>query len=158
MIFREIQHALNLTCFDATTCQASIVIGLLDIRFGGGEYEVGTIRINYWLFDICCGRNIAKFSIGSGNHRQIYAQPRPNIRECSKAYIQIVLWHRIYWTTFAYSALAKNLIHHLPSKHIEVKYHFVRDCIKKKKLALEKVSMIDNMSDAMMKSLPKDRF
>jgi hypothetical protein len=52
-------------------------------------------------------------------------------------------------------ALAKNRVHHNASKHIEVWYHFVRDCRTKEMLSLE-VSTTDNVADAMTKSLPTD--
>jgi hypothetical protein len=55
-------------------------------------------------------------------------------------------------------ALAKNLVHHNVSKHIEVWYHFVRDCATKEMLSLEKITTIDNVADAMTKSLSTDRF
>jgi hypothetical protein len=55
-------------------------------------------------------------------------------------------------------ALAKNPIHHNASKHIKVRYHFVRDCATKEMLSLKKVSTIDNVVDAMTKSLSTDRF
>jgi hypothetical protein len=54
--------------------------------------------------------------------------------------------------------LAKNPVHHNASKHIEVRYHFVRDCATKERLMLEKVSTTDNVADAMTKSLSTDRF
>jgi hypothetical protein len=55
-------------------------------------------------------------------------------------------------------ALAKNPVHHNASKHIEVQYHFIRDCITKEMLNLEKVSTTDNVADAMTKNLSTDRF
>jgi hypothetical protein len=54
--------------------------------------------------------------------------------------------------------LAKNLVHHNASKHIEVGYQFVRDCATKELLSLGKVSTTDNVADAMTKSLLTDRF
>ena len=55
-------------------------------------------------------------------------------------------------------ALARNPVHHNASKHIEVRYHFVRECVTRGKLSLEKVSTAENVADAMTKSLPADRF
>jgi kynurenine formamidase len=55
-------------------------------------------------------------------------------------------------------AVAKNPIHHNASKHIDVRYHFVRDCITQGKLSLEKVSMADNVVDVMTKGLSTDQF
>jgi hypothetical protein len=69
------------------------------------------------------------------------------------------------WTPTVFSdsqganiALAKNLVHHNASKHIEVRYHFVRDCATKELLSLEKVSTIDNIANVMTRSLSTDRF
>jgi hypothetical protein len=55
-------------------------------------------------------------------------------------------------------ALAKNPVHHNASTHIEVRYHFIWDCATKVMLSLEKVSMTDNVANAMTKSLSTDRF
>ena len=54
--------------------------------------------------------------------------------------------------------LGKNPVHHNASKHIEVRYHFVRDCVTKGKLDLENISTADNVADVMTKSLAVDRF
>jgi hypothetical protein len=55
-------------------------------------------------------------------------------------------------------ALAKNPVHHNASKHIEVRYHFIRDCATQGMLSLEKIFTIDNVADVMTKSLSTDRF
>jgi hypothetical protein len=47
-------------------------------------------------------------------------------------------------------ALAKNPVHHNASKHIEVPYHFVRDCATNEMLSLE-VSTTDNVADELRK-------
>ena len=54
--------------------------------------------------------------------------------------------------------LVKNMVHHNASKHIEVWYHFVWNCITKGKLSLEKVSTAENIVDLMAESLSNDRF
>jgi hypothetical protein len=54
--------------------------------------------------------------------------------------------------------LAKNPVHQNASKHIEVRYHFVRDCTTKVLLSLEKVFTTDNVADVMTKSLSTDCF
>ena len=55
-------------------------------------------------------------------------------------------------------ALLKNPVHHNASKHIEVRYHFVRDCVISGKIGLEKISTTDNVADGMTKCLSADRF
>ena len=55
-------------------------------------------------------------------------------------------------------ALALNPVYHAKTKHIDVRYHFVRECLADKKLDLVKVSTSDNAADALTKSLPSERF
>ena len=55
-------------------------------------------------------------------------------------------------------ALAKNPVFHSKSKHIEVRYHFIRDILADKWLQLFKVHTNDNPADALTKSLASERF
>ena len=55
-------------------------------------------------------------------------------------------------------ALAKNPVFHSKSKHIEVRYHFIRDILADKRLQLVKVHTDDNPADALTKSLASERF
>ncbi|CAL9012342.1 unnamed protein product [Prunus brigantina] len=54
--------------------------------------------------------------------------------------------------------LSKNPSFHSRSKHIDVRYHWIRDVLESKKLQLEKIHADDNSSDMMTKSLPKDKY
>lgn len=49
--------------------------------------------------------------------------------------------------------LAKNATYHDRTKHIDVRYHHLRDNIEKKKIAIEFVSTNENIADALTKSL-----
>ena len=51
--------------------------------------------------------------------------------------------------------VSKNPSFHSRSKHIQVRYHWVRDVLDEKQLSLEKVHTDDNDSDMMMKSFPQ---
>ena len=55
-------------------------------------------------------------------------------------------------------ALSKNLVHNNASKHIDVRYHFVWDCVILGKIGLEKISTSDNVTNGMTKCLSADRF
>ena len=50
--------------------------------------------------------------------------------------------------------MAKNLVFHAKTKHIDVKYHFIRDMLEDK--LLEHTN--DNPADLMTKGLPPERF
>ena len=52
---------------------------------------------------------------------------------------------------------AKNSIYYWKSKHIDVRYHWVRDVLEKKQLQLEKIHTIENGSDMMTKPLPNEK-
>ena len=55
-------------------------------------------------------------------------------------------------------ALSKYPVHHNASKHINVRYHFVRDCVISGKTGLKKISTVDNVADGMTKCLSADHF
>ena len=52
----------------------------------------------------------------------------------------------------------RNPIHHNASKNINVRYHFVWDCVTSRKLGLENISTANNISDGMTKCLAANRF
>ena len=54
--------------------------------------------------------------------------------------------------------LAKNLIFHAKTKHIEVKYHFIRDMLEDVLMNLVKVHTDENLADLLTKGLPLERF
>ncbi|MCO5588704.1 hypothetical protein L7F22_042663 [Adiantum nelumboides] len=54
--------------------------------------------------------------------------------------------------------LAKNPIFHAKTKHIEVKYHFIRSVLEDKAIELVKVHTDDNSADLLTKGLPTERF
>ncbi|KAI5411708.1 hypothetical protein KIW84_056689 [Lathyrus oleraceus] len=54
--------------------------------------------------------------------------------------------------------LSKNSSFHSRSKHIDVRYHWIRDMLDSKQLQLEKIHIDDNCSDMITKSLPKEKY
>ena len=63
----------------------------------------------------------------------------------------------VYSDSQSVVALSKNPVHHNASKHIEVRYHFVRDCVISGKIGLQKISTTDNVVDGMTKCLSAAR-
>ena len=51
--------------------------------------------------------------------------------------------------------LAKNPVSHQRSKHIDIKYHYVRECVNGNKVELFYVPSEDNVSDILTKAVPK---
>ena len=55
-------------------------------------------------------------------------------------------------------SLALNPVFHARSKHFEVDYHFIRECVLRKDLAISFVSGKDNLADIFTKPLPGPLF
>lgn len=54
--------------------------------------------------------------------------------------------------------LGKNSTFHSRSKHIDVRYHWIRDALDARLLELAKVHTDDNGADMMTKALPRCKF
>jgi hypothetical protein len=55
-------------------------------------------------------------------------------------------------------ALAKNPVHHDRSKHIDVKYHFTRECVERGDIELVQVGTDEQLADTFTKALSRLRF
>lgn len=55
-------------------------------------------------------------------------------------------------------ALAKNPVYHDRSKHIDTRYHFIRECIAKKEVELKYVKSHDQVADIFTKPLKFEDF
>ena len=66
--------------------------------------------------------------------------------------------HVVYCDSQSAIHLSKNPSQHSKSKHIEIRYHWIRDTLEQKVLQLEKVHTDDNGSDMMTKALLKGKF
>ena len=54
--------------------------------------------------------------------------------------------------------LTKNHIQHSRTKHIEIRYHFIRDYVQKGDIELDSVCMKNQLADIFTKRLSEDRF
>ncbi|WVZ68032.1 hypothetical protein U9M48_017023 [Paspalum notatum var. saurae] len=54
--------------------------------------------------------------------------------------------------------LAKNPVFHSRSKHIDIKFHFIRDCVERKQVVLEQVGTEQQLADVFTKPLGKNNF
>ena len=54
--------------------------------------------------------------------------------------------------------LAKNAEYHKRSKHIDVRFHFIRDVVNQNKICIQYVKSKDQKADILRKALPKQQF
>ena len=54
--------------------------------------------------------------------------------------------------------LTKDSMHHERTKHIDVRYHFVRDIVAQGKIIVHKISTEDNPANMLTKTLPTAKF
>lgn len=52
-------------------------------------------------------------------------------------------------------ALARNPEHHTRTKHIDARYHFIRECVADADVRVEHVSTKDMLADMLTKPLPR---
>ena len=55
-------------------------------------------------------------------------------------------------------ALSQNPEYHARTKHIDVQYHFIRECIETSQIQLRYCFTEDMIADALIKSLARDKF
>ena len=55
-------------------------------------------------------------------------------------------------------AFTKNLVFHDRSKHIDTRYHYIRECIARKDVQLEYVNSHDQVADIFTKPLKQEDF
>jgi len=51
-------------------------------------------------------------------------------------------------------ALMKNPVFHGRSKHIDIKYHFIRECVENEQILVKRVSTFEQKADSLTKAMP----
>lgn len=54
--------------------------------------------------------------------------------------------------------LSKNPVHHERNKHIDIRYHFIRECVDDGRIVLKQISTKDQLADILKKSLGRVMF
>ena len=54
--------------------------------------------------------------------------------------------------------LCKNPVHHNRNKHIDTRYHFIRQCVEEKRIEVVYVKTEDQLADVLTKSLGRLKF
>ena len=64
----------------------------------------------------------------------------------------------IYYDNTSAIDISKNSMMHSKTKHIAIKYHFLRELVQEKQVRLEYVNTKEQIVDIFTKPLPKDAF
>nr|KYP41864.1 Copia protein [Cajanus cajan]KYP41874.1 Copia protein [Cajanus cajan]KYP41875.1 Copia protein [Cajanus cajan]KYP41878.1 Copia protein [Cajanus cajan] len=64
----------------------------------------------------------------------------------------------IYCDNKSAIAITKNLVHHSRTKHIAIKYHFIREVETTKEIKMEYCKTEEQVADIFTKALPRGRF
>ena len=55
-------------------------------------------------------------------------------------------------------ALAQNPISHFRAKYIDIRFHFIQECIKRNEIKLQYISTYQMVTDILTKALPREAF
>ena len=64
----------------------------------------------------------------------------------------------LFWDNMSVISISKNLVQHSYTKHIDIRYHFIRDLVEEKVISLEHISIENQLVDLFTKSLDTLRF
>ena len=64
----------------------------------------------------------------------------------------------IYCDSQSAVSLSKNQVYHDRAKHVDIKYHFIRDMIKSEAIAIEKISTNENVANMLREALSYEKF
>jgi hypothetical protein len=54
--------------------------------------------------------------------------------------------------------LSKNPVFHERSKHIDTRYHYIRECVEENRMRIELIDTNNQLADILMKALGRGRF
>ena len=65
---------------------------------------------------------------------------------------------KIYIDSESAIQLSKNPVFHDRSKHIDTRYHYIRECIEEGRVCVASIGTIEQLADIMTKALSRERF
>ena len=166
-VLRYIKGSLNVGLkFDASSQTAVDVIGFTDADWAGDVDERKST--SGYVFRICGG------TISWRSKRQeIVALSSTEAEYIALSFAaQELMWLRSFLKDLGYEqqsnllyednqgaiALSKNPENHSRTKHIDVRYHFVRDLVNKTKIQIQYCPTNVMLADLMTKGLPRQRY
>ena len=165
-VLRYIKGSLNVGLKFAS-CQTYVdVIGFTDADWAGDVVERKST--SGYVFQICGG------TVSWRSKRQeIVALSSTEAEYIALSFAaQEPMWLRSFLKDLGYEqqtnilnednqgaiALSKNPDNHSGTKHIDVRYHYIRDLVEKKRVEVNYCPTNNNLADLMTKGLPRPRF
>jgi len=65
---------------------------------------------------------------------------------------------KIYIHSESAIQLSKNSVFHDRSKHIDTRYHYIRECIEEGRVCVASIGTSDQLADILTKALARERF
>ncbi len=166
-VLRYIKGSLNVGLkFDASDQKSVDVIGFTDADWAGDIVERKST--SGYVFQICGG------TVSWRSKRQeIVALSSTEAEYVALSFAaQELMWLRSFLNDLGYYqqknllyednqgaiALSKNPDNHSRTKHIDVRYHYIRDLVEKKKIQVDYCPTTNMLADIMTKGLPRPRF
>ena len=55
-------------------------------------------------------------------------------------------------------ALSKNPVFHNRSKHIDIRYHYIRECVEENRVQLQSIGTLEQLADILTKAMGREQF
>lgn len=104
----------------------------------------------------CIAQSTAEFEYVTAtiNYTQIVWM-KQMLKDIGITFVELVV---IHCDNTSIVNMSNNPMMHSKTKHISIKYHFLRDKVAEKKIRLEYISTKENIANIFTKPLPKDSF
>jgi len=166
-ILRYVKGSLDKSLvFDKFKTMTSDVVGYVDSDYGG---DLDRRRsISGYIFTLCAGAVSWKASLQSiaalSTTEAEYVAATEGVKEAMWLRGLIMELGVSQSTTIVYSDsqsaihLSKNDTYHSKTKHINIKYHFIREVISQGDIVMQKIHTLENPADMLTKPLPITKF
>lgn len=167
-VLRYIKGTVNLKLIYKKSDYQQMLIGYVEFDWGGSETDrKSTTGYLFKLFEnctiTCCTKR--QNSVAASSTEAEYIALFEGVREALwlKSFINSINFELtepiiIYEDNTSCISMAKNPTAHKHSKHIDIKYHFSREQINKKVIAVKYISTREQLADTMTKQLPAPKF
>ena len=166
-ILRYLKGTVDYGCkYDRDTELKLFLLGYSDSDFGGDiDYRKSTSRVVYFLRNnlvtwasqkqkiVALSSCEAEYVAASAAACQGVWLSRliGDLLETKEARVKLLMDNK------SAIALSKNLVHHDRSKHIDTKFHFIRECIEEGKVEVDHIGTTDQLADIFTKALGRAR-